>query len=76
MFYMDATLMEQLCIRAGGQWAHKLGRKGWRKSCKGALCEECKSPIELTRHHLKKHSRGGPATLENIRILCKGCHPK
>jgi len=44
-----------------------LDRDGWR-------CQVCGSTAELQVHHLKFRSRLGSDTLDNLIVLCAGCH--
>lgn len=48
----------------------------------GGLCEACRQPSglhpsygsDLRFHHVVPASRGGPETIENLRLLCGACH--
>jgi 5-methylcytosine-specific restriction endonuclease McrA len=44
-----------------------LDRDGWR-------CQVCGSTAELHVHHLRFRSRLGSDTLDNLIVLCVGCH--
>lgn len=54
-----------------GQWH---GLKAAVKAERGAQCEDCGSRGRLHLHHLKARRIGGPATTENVRLLCVPCH--
>jgi len=44
-----------------------LDRDGWR-------CQMCGSTAELQVHHLRFRGRLGSDTLDNLIVLCAGCH--
>lgn len=45
-----------------------LDRDDWR-------CTACGSPANLEMHHLRPLADGGdPLSLDNVRMLCAGCH--
>jgi len=37
-------------------------------------CTACGSPCDLEMHHVIPLDKGGPNTLDNVRMLCAGCH--
>lgn len=42
-------------------------------------CEKGKERVafdEAEFHHVKYHSKGGPTSIQNAQLLCKGCHDK
>lgn len=43
----------------------------------GGLCENCGAklfPGNIEYHHEEEDTFGGPATVENCRVLCRACH--
>jgi group II intron reverse transcriptase/maturase len=54
-----------------GEWQ---GLKAAIKAERGAQCEACGSRRRLHLHHLKARRIGGPATTDNVRLLCVPCH--
>jgi hypothetical protein len=45
----------------------------------GQICQQCLANVpddELEFDHVIPHSRGGPTTVENLRVLCRGCNSK
>jgi 5-methylcytosine-specific restriction endonuclease McrA len=39
-------------------------------------CQECGSWHDLTVDHVIPESKGGPTTLENLRVLCQPCNSR
>lgn len=54
--------------------------KNWRKvrseaiAKAGSQCEHCSSPDSLQVHHILPVAKGGKDDLENLIVLCSGCH--
>lgn len=45
----------------------------------GQMCQICKQNVlddEVEFDHIIPHSKGGPTTAENLRLLCRGCNRK
>lgn len=54
---------------------------GWKKKKKFMVCASCgrndgKGDKMLTRDHIIPVAEGGSNTIDNIQILCLGCHKK
>ncbi|HXK28700.1 MAG TPA: HNH endonuclease signature motif containing protein [Candidatus Binatia bacterium] len=45
----------------------------------GQMCQVCKQNVrddEVEFDHIIPHSKGGPTTTENLRLLCRVCNRK
>lgn len=42
----------------------------------GFACLVCSTPDDLTLDHIVAYSKGGPDTVENLRVLCRSCNSR
>lgn len=42
----------------------------------GFACAECGATDDLAIDHIHPYSRGGPETLDNLRVLCRSCNSR
>ena len=53
---------------------HEVSRAVYARD--GRRCVECGSRNDLTLDHIQPYSKGGPDTVENLRVMCRPCNSK